>query len=444
MKTNLAAVLESFPRPGCLEGFHQYEPMRFIAIQNGARRGYAVPAILERAGMLERFYTDLCGNVGLGRGLSRGRHLPFIGSRLARLGARELPEDIIAKTYSFGSAAAQASFFELLGSKVPERKFRRRIKMAAIHARAMIRQGFGNATHIYSMFREGGDFQREAHRRGLTVISEIYIPVSAEGLIAYERQIFPDWEPEAPDFYALRRRFVDEDVVMTRTDFYMCPSEFVRDDLVKQWGVPLERTMMVPYGMNPNWLTLKSGPQRGRLLFAGTAELRKGIHYLAMAAEKLLGRGLKCEFRVAGNVTDQVRRQPLCRHLNFLGRVPRANMAREFEAADVLVLPSLAEGSAEVTYEALACGLPIITTHAAGSVVRDGIEGCIVPERDPEALAAAIRELVEDRQKRDLMADAARDRAREYTWGKYGERLVMALKSLPSRNANSRNELTRN
>ena len=392
-----------------------------------------MPAILQKAGMLERFYTDLCGNVGLGRSLLRGKHLPFVGARLAPLGARQVPKEIIAKTYTFESAAAQASFFDLFGSKDPERRFRRRIKMAAIHARAMIRQGFGNATHIYSMFREGGDFQREAHHRGLTVISESYLPVSAERWIAAERQAFPDWEPGVPDWNVLRRRFLDEDVLMTRTHFYMCPSEFVRDDLVKHWGVPRECTMMVPYGMNPHWLTLKPKPQHGRLLFAGTAELRKGIHYLAMAAERLFSRGLKCEFRVAGNVTDHVRRQRLCEHLNFLGRVPRVKMASEFEAADVLVLPSLAEGSAEVTYEALACGLPVITTRAAGSVVRDGIEGRIVSERDPEALAAAIQELVEDRQKRDLMAYAARDRAREYTWERYGERLIEALESLPSR-----------
>lgn len=105
-------------------------------------------------------------------------------------------------------------------------------------------------------------------------------------------------------------------------------------------------------------------------------------------------------------------------------------MRREFAGADVFVLPSLAEGSAEVTYEALACGVPVITTKAAGSVVRDGIEGRIVPERDPDAVAAAILEIVEDREKRNRMAFAARERARHYTWDRYGERLVTALRGL--------------
>ena len=61
--------------------------------------------------------------------------------------------------------------------------------------------------------------------------------------------------------------------------------------------------------------------------------------------------------------------------------------------------------------------------------MRDGIEGRIIPSRDPQALAEAIAEIVEDRQKREDMARAARNRARDYTWERYGERLVAALKS---------------
>jgi glycosyltransferase involved in cell wall biosynthesis len=90
----------------------------------------------------------------------------------------------------------------------------------------------------------------------------------------------------------------------------------------------------------------------------------------------------------------------------------------------------LAEGSAEVTYEALAAGLPVITTRSAGSVVRDGIEGFIIPERDPEKLTVAIRQIVEDRSLRDRMSVAARTRARDYTWQRYAGRLLAVLCSL--------------
>ena len=65
--------------------------------------------------------------------------------------------------------------------------------------------------------------------------------------------------------------------------------------------------------------------------------------------------------------------------------------------------------------------------------MRDGLEGRIVPSRNAEALANAIAEIVEDRQKRERMSRAAREQARDYTWEGYGERLLEALKRLALR-----------
>jgi glycosyltransferase involved in cell wall biosynthesis len=69
----------------------------------------------------------------------------------------------------------------------------------------------------------------------------------------------------------------------------------------------------------------------------------------------------------------------------------------------------------------------VVTTKAAGSVVRDGIDGLIVPERDPEALAAAIEAVVEDRPRRQRMAAAAREWAREFTVDGFAGRLAEGL-----------------
>lgn len=71
----------------------------------------------------------------------------------------------------------------------------------------------------------------------------------------------------------------------------------------------------------------------------------------------------------------------------FLGRVPRAEMKDLYNWADVFVLPSICEGSAMVTYEALLAGIPTITTDNSGSIVRDGIDGAIVPIREIDAIA---------------------------------------------------------
>jgi len=412
--------------------------MKFIVAQTGARRGYAVPAILEKAGMLERFYTDITGDLALGKLFSSAACRSFIGKSAHSLAGRRLPSNIGKKTITFPGISLMYGVRRVFTQRDPVAAFRESLRLSNALGRAMTRRGFGNATHLYSMLGECGPLLVAAKERGLTVISEIYIPLSAERIMADERKRFSVWEPETPDYAAIRREIGDKDVVLTRTDFAICPSEAVREDLVMNWGVWLERTAVVPYGMNPELFAVRNDPVRGRVLFAGTAELRKGIHYLAMAAEKLAARGRHYEFRVAGNVHRSIASQKQCRYLTFLGRVPRAEIVREFATADVLVLPSLVEGSAETTYEALACGVPVVATPETGSVVRDGIEGRIVPSRDPKALADAIVEIIEDREKRACMSSAAREGASNHTLERYSERLVGALKSFalgqPARN----------
>jgi glycosyltransferase involved in cell wall biosynthesis len=403
--------------------------VKFIVAQTGARRGYAVPAILERAGMLERFYTDVTGDLDLGAFFSRAAILPFPGNPARRLAGRRLPSNIRAKTTTFPGLSLAHALRQMTIRRNHAASFCESLRFSSALGRAMTRRGFGDATHIYSMLGECGPLLAAAKERGLTVVSEIYIPLSTERIAAEERKNFPGWEPDVPDFSAIRRDIGGENALLTLTDFAICPSEAVRDDLVQNFGFPHERTAIVPYGMNPGLLSVRNEPVRGRVLFAGTADLRKGIQYFAMAAEKLVAHGMRYEFRVAGNVQLSVASQKQCRYLTFLGRVPRAEMAREFDGADLFVLPSLAEGSAEATSESLACGVPVITTREAGSVVRDGIEGRIVPSRDPEALANAIAEIVEVREKRERMSHAARELARDYTWDRYGERLIATLKS---------------
>ena len=406
--------------------------MRVIVAQIGARRSYAVPAILDQAGLLERFYTDICGDIGWGRQIARARFVPGLRPGLSRLAGRRLPGALRGRTRTFGWPVCRHAWRAGRSHGDPAAGFRENLRFSGALGRAMARAGYGGATHIYSMLGECAPFLIEGSRRGLKIVSDVYTPLSLERVVAKERESFPDWESEAADFGAIRRQLAPEDVLLNRSDHFVCPSTAVQDDLVANFGIGRDRTSLVPYGVHPRWLALDTHPTPGRVLFAGTANLGKGIHYLAMAAERLRRTGCAYEFRVAGSVAATVARQPLCRHLHFLGRLPRDRIPEEFAAADVLVLPSLAEGSAGVTYEALAAGVPVVTTPAAGSVVRDGIDGRIVPERDPAALADAIAEIVEDRDRRALMSAAARERARDYTWERYGERLVQALQGLPA------------
>ena len=404
---------------------------RYIVAQTGARRGYAVPAILEKAGMLERFYTDICGNVGWGRWLAVGAWLPFIGPSLKKLANRRVPDSIAAKTRTFAAPNLLWHIHRLLNwSEDVHDRFRQDILRNVSIGRSAAHEGFHNVTHLYVMLTELTPLMQAAFAHGRKVVSEIYILLSSDRICRDEQKQFPGWEPAPLNTMKVLEEFHFTRIHEEWAHHFVCPSAAVADDMVENWGARRDQVHIVPYGMSPTWLDLKPHPSKGRVLFVGSAILRKGIHYLAMAAEELVRRGRTYEFRVAGHVEDQIRNHPQCRHLTFLGRVPRDQVPKEFQQADIFTLPSLAEGSAEVTYEALAAGLPLVTTRASGSVATDGVEGRIVPERDPIALADALESIIEDRALRDRMAAAARTTARDYTWERYGERLISVLQNL--------------
>ncbi len=108
---------------------------------------------------------------------------------------------------------------------------------------------------------------------------------------------------------------------------------------------------------------------------------RKGIKYLLEAWRLVRRPGWRLQL-LGALPADAGPLRPLSDEVEWLGRLPHAEVPARMASADVFVFPSLFEGSAVVTYEAMACGLPCIVTAEAGSVVRHGRDGLIVPARD--------------------------------------------------------------
>ena len=161
------------------------------------------------------------------------------------------------------------------------------------------------------------------------------------------------------------------------------------------------------------------------LLDVGSINFRKGTRYLLQAWSELALRD--AELVLAGEPDDAGRDtlreyHGLYRHL---GHVPGPDLPELFRSASAFVLPSLAEGSALVTYMAMASALPVIVTEDAGSVANDGREGWIVPSRDIEALKARILHLYEHRSEGEAMGRAGRRLIGErYTWRHYHRRIA--------------------
>jgi glycosyltransferase involved in cell wall biosynthesis len=397
---------------------------RYLVAQVGPRLAYAVPAVLDRAGLLEGLYTDICVN------LSAGQVLGTLGrwckaDVLRRLHGREIPHDILPKTRSFPFAALRYEVERRVAGLNACAQARALTSFTDRIGRSMVRAGFGEATHLYTMLGDVTPLLEAARSKGITTVTEIYIVLSGELIVSAERKRYPGFEDDPPesvvqDAFAWLRKMIE------LSDFFVVPSKAVRLDLANHFGVDVSRCFLVPYAAADAWYKLQNTPTVGRILYVGSANLRKGIHTLGEAS-LLVDRPSCYEFRVAGDASSQVRSHPLCRNLNFLGRVARIDVCTEYRQADIFVLPSLVEGSAAATYEALAAGVPVITTEQAGSVVRNGEDGFIVPASDPHTLAQRILQLVGDRPLRTRMAASARERAKEFTWHEYEKRLVTAL-----------------
>ncbi len=397
-----------------------------LATQLGARRQYAVPAAFAQTDQLEALYTDLCAGRGIGRLAPVLGAIPPLARRF-NIARRAPPPKVLRRTQAFPSW-----FWDMRRALACEQDPIARLhQLRAAHERAaskMVQQGFGNASHVLAMFGEATAFQRSAKAQGLITITDMNIAPSTEAIVQAEQQNYPDWE--APKVYygqTVHGIAPIMDAVLAATDIFLCPSPFVRDDLIQNFGVAPTSARLVPYAVNPKWALIKPEPEVGQILFVGGAELRKGIHVLAGAAQLLRARGRNYTISVAGFARSELRARPECDALSFLGRLNATQLEQAYRKADMVVLPSLAEGSAGVTYEALGCALPVITTYEAGSVVRDGVDGVIVPSRDPVALADAIEDVVQNRSLRDSMAQNARLRAAAFSWTEFGAALRRAV-----------------
>jgi phosphatidyl-myo-inositol alpha-mannosyltransferase len=156
-----------------------------------------------------------------------------------------------------------------------------------------------------------------------------------------------------------------------------------------------------------------------RIAFVGQSVERKGLPVLLRAFEALREH-LPVTLQVVGVTAEEL--APLMlddRGVVALGKCGDAEKSDVLERADVLCAPSLGgESFGMVLTEAFAAGTPVVASDIAGyrDVVRDGVDGLLVPRGDATALAEALRDLALDPARRARLASAARDAAERYAW----------------------------
>ena len=170
-----------------------------------------------------------------------------------------------------------------------------------------------------------------------------------------------------------------------------------------------------------------------RVIFCGAIQNKKGVHYLLEAFGSL--NLPNSELWLIGKVFEDMGSvlRKYAGMYRLLGSLPNSDLARYYSQGSVFVLPSLEEGLAKVMLEAMACGLPVVATTNTGAadVVREGLDGYIVPIRDVASLREKIAYLYENPEHRLAMRQNAIARVyAEFTIEKYFERLIVALERI--------------
>ena len=233
-----------------------------------------------------------------------------------------------------------------------------------------------------------------------------------------EAELQPAWKGTLNALSDSDAKCALKDQELELADTVVVPSTFVKKTLEMYPGSK-KKIVVNPFGVPanisaPRTLTVPGQPLR--VLYVGSLTQRKGISYLFEAIEKA---GKAVTLTVIGRKVGQSQALDReCEKHRWIASLPHGEILAEMRRHDVFVFPSLFEGLALVTGEAISQGLPVITTPNSGGtdILRDGVDGFIVPIRDAEAITARLLQLYDDRMLLQRMSDAAREGAARLDW----------------------------
>lgn len=216
-------------------------------------------------------------------------------------------------------------------------------------------------------------------------------------------------------------------------DHIFVASSFVKNSLLEA-GIKTEKISVIPFGAPIDYFYPKSKTDKVfRVLFVGRVGPRKGVHYLLQAWQQL--QLPEAELLIVGiNEFPAGYLEQYGDGIRYVPSVPHTSLNEYYSSANVLVLPSLVEGLPLVVLEAMACGIPIITTPNAGvsDIITNGVEGFIVPVRDVEAVKEKLEWCYSHTIELAEMGQSARKQAEQLTWSLYRQRLASRVKQLLS------------
>jgi glycosyltransferase involved in cell wall biosynthesis len=211
------------------------------------------------------------------------------------------------------------------------------------------------------------------------------------------------------------------------SDLIVVPSSFTRDSFLAH-GIPAEKLKINLLGAAQAPIQRCSPVDNGvfRALFVGGAVVRKGVKWLLEAWAKLDLPNAELVLRAPLNKELKALLKPYSQRDDIKVVAPVDDIYKLYQTASVFAFPSVEDGFGMVVTEAMTCGLPVIISENVGvkDVVRDGVDGFIVPIRDVAQVAEKLAYLYANPHIRHQMGMAAQKRVTEFTWAHLEARLI--------------------
>jgi len=229
--------------------------------------------------------------------------------------------------------------------------------------------------------------------------------------------------------WAIHRELAEYDA----SDLIEVISTFARNTFVKH-GIAQEKLYLNPLGVDLSMFhPVEKTDDVFRVLYVGAMSLQKGVAYVLQALSYLELPNFEIIF--VGSMLDEIKPtfSLFDGTFKYLGLKSRADLYKYYSDASVFILPSLQDGFGAVLAQAMACRVPVIATTNSGGpdLITDGVEGFIIPIRDPEAIRDRVLQLYHDPDLRENMAQAALLRVQSIGgWDDYGGRSIQAYTEL--------------
>ena len=271
--------------------------------------------------------------------------------------------------------------------------------------------------------------------RKIPTLATIHHPITVDRKIAV-RAVRPFWKKLKQlrwfSFIGMQKR------VSRRLKRIITVSECARADIARDFRIPAARFSVVPNGINTRLFYPIPGIRRepGRIIVTNSSDVPlKGLYYLLHALQDLARQRANVRLVVVGTpkknggISRLIRRLGIGDRITFTGRISDAEFVEQYARAAMAVVASVYEGFGLPAGEAMACGVPVISTTGGALPEVVGDAGMLVPPRDHQALARAIETLLDHPDRAaELGRQGYRRVQQHFTWRRAAEKTVDAYR----------------